>query len=108
MRARIDQIGGDSIRAAEGLERALWLLERYGAELVDRIVILATQVMVLNSLDQTERARVVVKALRKKMRQENARIEGAVLRRRHRLSTTRLLESALSAEGPVFPRSASS
>ena len=106
IRARIDQINGDSQRAAEGLERALWLLERYGAELVDRIVILSTQVVVLNALGQTERARAVVKDLRKKMRRENERIEGATLRRRHRLATTRLLESALSTDGPVFPRSA--
>ncbi len=105
IRARIDQINGDSLRAADGLERALWLLERYGAELVDRIVILSTQVMVLNALGQPERARTVVKALRKKMRRENEHIEGATLRRRHRLATTRLLESALSAKGPVFPRS---
>jgi hypothetical protein len=106
IRARIDQINGDSHRAADGLERALWLLERYGAELLDRIVILSTQAMVLDTLEQSERARTVVKALRKKMRKENERIEGATLRRRHRLATTRLLEYALSPEGPVFPRSA--
>ena len=106
IRARIDQINGDSHRAADGLERALWLLERYGAELLDRIVILSTRVMILNALGQPERARAVVKALRRKMRKENEQIEGATLRRRHRLATTRLLEYALSPEGPVFPRSA--
>jgi len=105
IRARIDHLGGDSVRASEGLERALWLLERYGAELVDRIVIVATQAMVLNALDQPERARACIEALRRKMRQANEHIEGAVLRRRQRLGTTRLLEAALSAEGPVFPRS---
>jgi len=104
IRARIDHIAGDSVRAAEGVERALWLLERYGAELVERIVIVATQSMVLEALDQSERARAAVKALQRKMRQANEEIEGAVLRRRQRLGMTRLLESALSAEGPVFPR----
>ena len=57
------------------------------------------------ALDQPERARAVIEALRRKMRQANEHIEGAVLRRRQRLGTTRLLEAALSAEGPVFPRS---
>jgi hypothetical protein len=60
--------------------------------------------MVLEALDQSERARAAVKALQRKMRQANEGIEGAVLRRRQRLGMTRLLESALSAEGPVFPR----
>ncbi len=105
IRARIDHIAGDSARASLGLERALWLLDRYGAELVDRIVIVATQAMVLEALRQPERARAAVKALRKTMRQANEEIEGAVLKRRQRLGTTRLLESALTAMGPVFPRS---
>jgi ATP/maltotriose-dependent transcriptional regulator MalT len=105
IRARIDHIGGDSVRAGEGLERALWLLERYGAELVDRIVIVSTQAMVLEALGQAARARAVIKALRRTMRQANERIEGPLLRRRQRLGLTRLLEAALSAEGPVFPRS---
>ena len=105
IRARIDHIAGNSTRAAEGLERALWLLERYGAELVDRIVIVATQAMVLEALNQPERAREAIKTLRRTMRQANDKIEASVLKRRHRLNTTRLLESALSTEGPVFPRS---
>jgi len=105
IRARVDHIAGDPERAAQGLERALWLLERYGAELVDRIVIIATQAMVLEALEQPERARAAVKDLRKTMRQANEEIEGAVLKRRQRLGTTRLLESALTDLGPVFPRS---
>ena len=106
IRARIDHIAGDSERAAKGLERALWLMERFGAELVDRIVIVASQALVLETLGQAERARVVVKRLRREMRQATEEIEGAVLKRRHRLGTTRLLQSALTELGPVFPRSA--
>ena len=62
--------------------------------------------MVLDALDQPEEARAIVKSLRRKMRKANEAIEGAVLKRRQRLSTTLLLESALSPLGPVFPRSA--
>ena len=68
-------------------------------------MIVATQAMVLEALDQPERARSAVKALRQTMRKANEEIEGSVLKRRHRLGTTRLLESALSTQGPVFPRS---
>lgn len=105
IRARIDHIAGHTQRADQGLQRALWLLDRYGAELTDRIVLIATQAMVLNSLDQSDRARTLLQDLRGKIRQANDLITAPTLRRRQRLGTTRLLQAALSPEGPVFPRS---
>mgnify|MGYP000847401134 CR=1 FL=1 len=44
------------------------------------------------------------KELRRKMRSASGRIGDSNLRKLHRKQTTKLLESVLSAEGPVYPR----
>ena len=49
-------------------------------------------------------ARTLIRDLRRRMRRENQRIVSAVLTRRHRLATTRLLESTLSPGRRVWPR----
>ena len=42
--------------------------------------------------------------LRQRLRQVNERIRNEVTRRRHRVASTRLLQSVLSPQGVVYPR----
>jgi len=84
--------------------RAMELLERHGAELGDRIVITATQALILDRLERGEEARELVTTLRRRLRRENRRLQNAVLRSRHRQATTRLLETVLSEPEAVYPR----
>ena len=84
--------------------RSLERLEANGAELADRIVIVGTHAAVLHAAGEVEPAGEIVRELRRRMRREHERIENAVLRRRHRAASTRLLESALQPERRVWPR----
>jgi tetratricopeptide (TPR) repeat protein len=98
------QCTGDAPRALAAATVALELLEQYGAELIDRVVILGTAAVILERQGQSTRAKEMVRALRKRMARENAAIGSALLKRRQRLATTRLLEAALTLDGPVYRR----
>ena len=84
--------------------RAAALAEAKGCEFADRVVILGTRALLLETAGRTQEARALVVDLRRRMRQENARIRNEVTRRRHRVATTRLLQAVLSTEGLVYPR----
>ncbi|MDG2144393.1 MAG: hypothetical protein P8N31_12630, partial [Planctomycetota bacterium] len=84
--------------------RAMELLSRAGAELIDRIVICGTHAMVLESLGRTSDAKALLEGLRKQMRTASTRIESPLMQRRQRLATTQLLRAALTSEGPVYRR----
>jgi tetratricopeptide (TPR) repeat protein len=104
IRARLDRRAGQEQAAAEASGAATDLLQRFGCELSDRIVVEGTRALILNEEGQGERARDLIRALRKRMRLVNRRFVDPVHRRRHRIWTTRLLQAALSPEGPVYPR----
>ena len=102
--ARAELIDGDLRGALELAERAKKMLDQQGAELRDRIVITGTWALVLHDNGRGEEAVKVTKELRRKMRSASGRIGDGSLRKLHRKQTTKLLESVLSAEGPVYPR----
>ena len=102
--ARVEVSENNLAGATELAERAKRMLDQQGAELRDRIVITGTWTMVLHHNGCEEEAVKVAKELRRKMRSASGRIGDSNLRKLHRKQTTKLLESVLSAEGPVYPR----
>lgn len=104
IRARVRRQARDLPSALADSERAAGLADRYGAELIDRVVINGTRALILAEAGERERAGELVRALRRRLRRENARVEAPLLKRRMRLSSARLLRAVLSAEGPVYPR----
>jgi tetratricopeptide (TPR) repeat protein len=102
--ARIDRARGDLDAALERSRRASELLDRHGSELLDRIVIAATRGLVLESAGRKSEARSHVRALRRRVRSDSERIRDEELRRDQRRYATRLLEAALSPDGPIYPR----
>lgn len=96
------EIDGARALSSGSLER----LETNGAELADRVLITGTHAAVLHAAGEAEEAARIVRDLRRRMRREHERVENAVLRRRHRAASTRLLESVLRPERRVWPRAA--
>ncbi len=79
-------------------------LERHGAELSDRIVIVGTRALVLERLGRTEEAQAQLRELERRMRRETRRLQSPVLQSRHRQASMRLLETVRSNPGSVYPR----
>ena len=104
LQARIAREGGRIPEALERSGKAMELLERFGAELSDRIVIAGTHALVLRADGEERPAREVEKRLSDRLRRETARIRSPLLRMRHQRASQRLLEAVLSPEGPVYPR----
>jgi hypothetical protein len=104
IQARIAREGGRLDEALASSSAAMELLETFGAELSDRIVIVGSHALVLSTRGQTKEARALEKKLRDLLARENARIRSPLLRMRQGRASQRLLEAVLSPEGPVFPR----
>lgn len=102
--ARIARQRGDLEQARESAYRASELLERYASDFADRIVITATEALIRASSGDPQGARRLERGLRRRVHRENESIEAPVLRQRHRRFSTRLLDAALSPDGPVYPR----
>ncbi len=94
----------DPAAALEWSTQAMALVEQNGAELIDRVVITGIHGCILDATDHKKEGAELIRNLRRRMRMENSRIESALLKRRHRMATTRLLEAVLSPEGPVYRR----
>jgi serine/threonine protein kinase/tetratricopeptide (TPR) repeat protein len=90
--------------ALEFAQRAIVLLERYGAELTDRVVIEGTLAMVLNLAGKDSDSRILIRKLKRRVRRESRGIKDESIRTSQRLYVERLLNTTLSAEGPLFPR----
>ncbi|MEC8511334.1 MAG: AAA family ATPase [Planctomycetota bacterium] len=104
IRARIARSEGDDARALE-LARDAWaLVERHGAELPDRIVIGGTLALTLAEGGQHGRAEVLERTLRRRIERDNGRLAAGTTRRRHARWSLTLLQSALSPDGPLYPR----
>jgi tetratricopeptide (TPR) repeat protein len=80
------------------------LVRRFGAELADRIVILGTRALVLETSGMVDEARAIERALYDRLERENARVRSPLLRLRQSRAGERMLRSVLSAEGPLYPR----
>ncbi len=102
--ARLDLQARNSKRAHECADRTAYLLERYGAELFDRVVIEGTAALVAREFGNAGRADELERALKRRLKRESARLGSDVLRRRHRAASNRLLETVLSKDGPLYPR----
>jgi ATP/maltotriose-dependent transcriptional regulator MalT len=104
IQARIARAGGRMEEALASSTKAMELLDTYGAELSDRIVIAGSHALVLSTQGETKEARAIEKKLRERLARENARIRSPLLRMRQMRGSVRLLEAVLSPDGPVFPR----
>ncbi|MFN0243510.1 MAG: serine/threonine-protein kinase PknK [Planctomycetota bacterium] len=104
IQARISREARDLAHAERASARAMDLLERYGAELGDRVVITGTRALVLRTAERAREGDALEAELRERLRRENTRIRSPLLRLRHGRASMRLLEAVLSPVGPVFPR----
>ncbi|MCP3915573.1 MAG: AAA family ATPase [bacterium] len=104
LRARVAWHANEE-RAALGLsERALEQLEHQGAELADRVVIVATRAMLLEATGSEEEARRLDRELQQQLGRANGRLVPRGGKRRQKRSFNALLTAARSADGPVYPR----
>lgn len=102
--ARLDRQDGHTKRSREGAKRAIYLVERYGAELFDRLVIEGTASLIAREFGEKQQAEKFEQSLRRRLKRESARLGTDRLRRRHRAASNRLLETVLSKDGPLYPR----
>ncbi|MGD2017214.1 MAG: AAA family ATPase [Planctomycetota bacterium] len=102
--ARIARTRGDDGALLERAVEASRLMEAHGAELPDRIVISATLALALGRAGRTKRSIQVRRALERRIAADNRRLRSRLKRQRHRRWTAALLESALSEDGPLYPR----
>ncbi len=104
IRARLTRLEGRLEEAYADALRADALLERFGAEWMDRVVIAGTRALLENDLGHAEAARERMRKLERRLRRLSTSFSSPLLERRHRLAAARLLRAVRSPEGPVFPR----
>ncbi len=104
LQARVHHEAARIQRAAELAQRALGLLERFGAELHDRIVITGTQALLLSTLARDAEAERLAGDLRERIQSDAARMRSPLFKLRYARAAERLLSAVLSPEGPVWPR----
>ena len=104
LQARVHRESGRLERAAELSGRAVALLERFGAELHDRIVISGTQALVLTTQARDAEAVRIAGALRQRIESDAARMRSPLFKLRYARAAERLLSAVLSPDGPVWPR----
>jgi tetratricopeptide (TPR) repeat protein len=102
--ARLAREAGERREALRGALRAQRLTEVYGAELPDQIVVSATLSLTLAESRRTKLAIQVRRRIERQILADNDRLGSRLKRRRHLRWTRALLESALSADGPLYPR----
>lgn len=102
--ARLARQRGDTDEAEHSSERAWELVERHGAELPDRVVIGGTRALVLEELGDHLGSRRIVRSLERRIDTDNGRLRSPLLARRQRRWVTAVLASALSPDGPLYPR----
>jgi tetratricopeptide (TPR) repeat protein len=102
--ARVERLAGRLDAALKRVEHASTLVERFGAELLDRIVVEGTRALLLHEIGRKRDSRQVASALRARVTRENRAVVDKVLRKRHQAGTKALLASSLSPEGPLYPR----
>ena len=102
--ARLGLALGDRATAWERLQRARELLDRYGAELGDRIVIAGTEALLLAQDGRTREARSIARELARAIRRQSARLSTTISQQRQRRANSRLLRAVLSPQGPIYPR----
>jgi serine/threonine protein kinase/tetratricopeptide (TPR) repeat protein len=101
--ARVARASGDSRQALGLSEHAAQLLEQYGAELFDRIVITGTRVLVLRENGRRSEASKLTRRLRSRLRREHSLFAPEAARMQRR-KAEELFGAALDEDGPVYPR----
>jgi protein kinase-like protein/AAA ATPase-like protein len=104
--ARLRHFRGDVPGADRDSGQALLLVERHGAELTDRIVIVGTRALLLEAHGHASAATRVRAQLDKRIKAGQRRLSAPDLRAAQKVYTERLLRSVLSPEGPILPRRA--
>ena len=84
-------------------KQAAELLDRYGAELTDRIVIRGTLALVERLSGNESRARSVIRRIRRRIRSESRALDDERLRSSQQSYAERLLEATVTEEGPLYP-----
>ncbi len=102
--ARVERRAGKLEAALTRVEHAANLVNRFGAELLDRIVVEGTRALVLRELGRKRDGRRAASDLRQRLVRENRTIRDRIVKKRHMASAKALLESALSPDGPLYPR----
>jgi tetratricopeptide (TPR) repeat protein len=80
------------------------LVRRFGSELADRIVILGTRALVLETAGLVDEARGIERSLYERLERHNARVRSPLLRMRQSRAGQRMLSAVLSPVGPLYPR----
>ncbi|MBK7645419.1 MAG: protein kinase [Planctomycetes bacterium] len=104
LQARVHREAGALARAEELAARAVGLLERFGAELHDRIVISGTQALLLTTLGRDSEAERIAGRLRERIESDAAHMRSPLFKLRYTRAAERLVTAVLSPEGPVWPR----
>ena len=104
IQARIARSAGDRTRALELAEDAWALVERHGAELPDRIVIGGTLALALTEEGRDDEAKALERTLRRRVERDNGRLPAGITPPPPRWSLSPCSGSALSPEGPLYPR----
>jgi tetratricopeptide (TPR) repeat protein len=104
IRSRIFRETGDLASALEWSARAMSLLDRFGAELADRIAITGTRALILSTAGQADEAKSLERSVRERLKRESARMRSPLHRMRHRRVSNQLLQAVLSPVGPIYPR----
>jgi hypothetical protein len=102
--ARLAREAGERREALRGALHAQRLTEEHGAELPDQIVVSATLSLTLAESRRTKLAIQVRRGIERQILADNDRLGSRLKRRRHLRWTRALLESALSPDGPLYPR----
>ena len=102
--ARVDRRAGRLPAALARVEHAAALVNRFGAELLDRIVVEGTRALLLRESGRKRDGRKAASELRQRVVRENRAIRDRIVKKRHLASAKALLDSALSPDGPLYPR----
>jgi predicted negative regulator of RcsB-dependent stress response len=105
--ARVHHARGDAAGADREGGQAFLLVERHGAELTDRIVVVGTRALLLRAQGHASAAKRTLNQLEKHMRASHRRLAAPELRAAQAAYCERLLRAVASSEGPVFPRRSS-
>jgi serine/threonine-protein kinase len=102
--ARLAHRAGEQREAEDDSARAQELVERHGAELSDRIVVVGTRVFLLFAAGRRADGERLLADLARRARASQRRTRDTTLRRAQRAYSDALLAATLSPEGPVYPR----
>jgi tetratricopeptide (TPR) repeat protein len=104
IRSRIAREAGDLETMLTLSGRAFDILSRQGAELPDRIVVVGTRALALETAGLSDDAQRLVRELEARLKRDNERIEDAALRAAHGRAARALLRAVLSPVGVIYPR----